>query len=343
MVYQPFVRRSFDGFFVLLVAKVVNDICLAGRCAEIHILSEHLHQVFELGATSTSEKLKFIGVDITTIAEGPDKRSVRMEMKDYLMRVKTIQISKSRKASPQLSVDERERAEYRSLAGTLLYLGQAVLPQACFVASRLQQKLGTLRVSYLIDANAMVAKLKKLQRSILYLSPDYIVDVCINTFSDASHGSGDAVSGQSGGLYGLVIPSERRGPTIYHVIKWKSQKQRRASYLSFGAELIAASNGDARGYSLKPSFATLFPRRPIRHKLLVDSKALFETLTTLHQADDYRLWKTVAGIRASFESRDLNVVCWIPGVAIIADPLTKRKMLLSWRMNDSISSGTWDL
>lgn len=73
-----------------------------------------------------------------------------------------------------------------------------------------------------------------------------------------------------------------------------SHKQRRVSYSSFGAEILAASNGDDRGFDLKFSFASLFPHLPLRHKLLVDSKALFETLTTFHQVDDYRLRGTIA-------------------------------------------------
>lgn len=60
-------------------------------------------------------------------------------MEDYLQRVTKIKISKLRKASPDLLADDRERAEYRSWAGTLLHLGQAVFPQACMATSKMQQ------------------------------------------------------------------------------------------------------------------------------------------------------------------------------------------------------------
>lgn len=75
------------------------------------------------------------------------------------------------------------------------------------------------------------------------------------------------------------------------------------------------------------------------HKLLIDSKALFETLTTLLQADDYRLRKTVARIRASLESKELNVVRSIAGVVNYADVLTKRNSPLSKKPNDMLASG----
>lgn len=76
-------------------------------------------------------------------------------MEGYLNRVSNIQVYKLQKTSPRLLADDREIAEYRSLASVLLYLGQAVLQQACMVASRIQQKLDLLKVCYVIDANTM--------------------------------------------------------------------------------------------------------------------------------------------------------------------------------------------
>lgn len=50
-------------------------------------------------------------------------------------------------------MDERERAEYWFLAGTILNIGHAGFPQERFVASRMQQKLGLIRVGHIHDAN----------------------------------------------------------------------------------------------------------------------------------------------------------------------------------------------
>lgn len=95
-------------------------------------------------------------------------------MCDYLDRVRKVQITRERKSIPSLSADNRELAEYRSLAGVLLYLGQAVMPQASLVASKMQQKLGALTVAHLLYANVMVTDLKKLGPALLYPLPTEI-------------------------------------------------------------------------------------------------------------------------------------------------------------------------
>lgn len=334
---QLLVLKLPDGSIGLMVAKVVDDFFLAGSVGQIPRFFEHIRRYFKLGSTSTANSFKVFGCSFD-ICRAP----ITINMDDYLRRVSTIQISKLRKASPNLPADDRERAEYRSLAGTLLYLGQAVLPQACMVASKMQQKLRLLKVIHLLDANSMTAELKKLRPRISFRAPAEISNVMIHTFSDASHGAADEIYDQTGGLNGLLI-QQTNGLDIFHPVSWTSHKQRRVSYSSFGAEILAASNGDDRGYSLKASFLSLFPHQPLQHNLLIDSKALFEALTTLHQTDDYRLRMTVARIRASFESKELNIVRWIPGVVIYADVLTKRNLPLSLKLNNMLADGTWSL
>lgn len=91
---------------------------------------------------------------------------------------------------------------------------------------------------------------------------------------------------------------------------------------------MAANNGDDRGFDDKTEFSSIFTNKPLRTELLVDSKALLETLTTLLSSHDYRLWATVARMSASFESHELNAIRWIRGVRNLADALTKRNFIL---------------
>lgn len=58
-------------------------------------------------------------------------------------------------------------------------------------------------------------------------------------------------------------------------------------------------------------------------ELLVDSKGLYTCITTLSDQKEYRLRRTVARIRESFDSEDLNVMTWIRGPANLADAPTK--------------------
>jgi len=82
-------------------------------------------------------------------------------------------------------------------------------------------------------------------------------------------------------------------------------------------------------------------RRKYKHHLHVDSKALFDTVTTLHEGTDYRLRQTVQRIRDSFECGDLDVLCWIPGNANIADALTKRNTVLYRLLNKIAITGVY--
>lgn len=337
-VDQLFIYRLTDRSLGLIVAKVVDDFFLAGFNAEIKRFLYTVNHEFKLGASSVDSKMKFLGFEINIATEGEVKGSIEISMENYLTRVRPIQITKVRKSSPKLLADDRERSEYRSMAGVLLYLGQAVLPQACLIASKMQQKLGLLRVGHLMEANSMLSDLTKHRPALLFRAPNAIRDVSISTFLDGSHGAADKIYGQTGGICGLVIHDTDVKFRLFHPISWTSYKQRRVSYSSFGAEILAAANADDRGYDLKLSFISLFPDHPLRHKLIVDSKALFETLTTLHQSDYYRLRKTVARIRSSFESKELNIVRWTPGVVNIADVLTKRNQPLSLKLNGMLCS-----
>lgn len=336
-VDQLFVKRLPDTTIGLLVAKVVDDFLLAGIDSEIRQFLEHVHNAFTLGSTCIETKLRFLGCEIDINKDG----SVNMGMHSYLERIKPISVSRGRRHLPHSSADDRERSEYRTLAGTLLYLGQAVLPQACYVASRLQQRLGSLTVRHLLEGNEMLRELSALRAQVTFRRPGDIDSITVCTISDASHGGNDSVYGQTGIICGLRIVSRAPKEELFHPLVWSSHKQRRVSYSSFGAEILAAAAADDRGYEVKRSIFSIFPESPLRHEIMVDSKALFETITTLHQGDDYRLRGTVARMRDLFESQELNSLRWIPGIMNVADALTKRNLKTSALLNQLLADGRW--
>lgn len=129
---------------------------------------------------------------------------------------------------------------------------------------------------------------------------------------------------------------------LYHVINWTSHKQKRISHSSFGAEIIAAVDIDNRAYDLREMFRQIFPGTNIEHELIVDSKALFDTISTLHEAHEYRLRKTVTMLRDAFESGELDCLRWLNGKHNIADALTKRNQELFQQVDKLTSSGIWD-
>lgn len=208
------------------------------------------------------------------------------------------------------------------------------------VASKMQQRLGMLKVSYVADGNKMLHEILKLKPLLLFRKTNGIKHALITTFADASHFGVSEVYGQSGILSGFKMTVEQN--TSYHPITWSSQKQRKVRYSSYGAEILRPADADCRGFHLKEVLSSLFPRRPLKHKLLVDSESLFETITTFHHLGDYRSSKIVARMRDSFEAKELNIFRWVPGGKKYADVLAKVNLPLSQKLNTMLTNGYWD-
>lgn len=165
-----------------------------------------------------------------------------------------------------------------------------------------------------------------------------ITNVLVSNFSDALHPGRELDYGQTGIVTGLRIENGD-GPDIFHTIDWISHRQKRVSYSSYGTEIIATAHGDDRGYYLNSGINSLFTNRMPKHELTVDSRALYDTITTLHESTEYRLRQTVQRIRNSFQSQELDVMRWIPGTGNIADALTKRDKALYKKVNELCADG----
>lgn len=208
-------------------------------------------------------------------------------MPKYFERIKTLPLSKEKKRKPAEKATYDQITSYRSLAGTSLYLGQAVLPQVCLVLSKMQQRLGYLRITDLLDANLMVKELLSLKPMLCFTRFNQIQTVMLTTLSDALQAGVRKEYEQSRIISGLLLKTSSQ-PCFYPLI-WNSHKQKKVSYSSYGAEIIDAASADDIGYFLKKVFRELFPLKPIKNQFFLASKSLLETITTLHRLDEYRL------------------------------------------------------
>lgn len=116
--------------------------------------TELLRKRFEVGKFLIDEKLLFNGCEIEQDKDG----SITMSMKRYLERLTPINISRSRQKMRIDSATDKEVKQYRSLAATLMFFGNAVLPQASYATSLLQQKLPKLTVENLVMANDVLKR-----------------------------------------------------------------------------------------------------------------------------------------------------------------------------------------
>lgn len=161
--------------------------------------------------------------------------------------------------------------------------------------------------------------------------------------TDAAHGGSDAIYGQTGGLCGILMNMTGCDGRIFHAISWTSHKQKRVSYAVFGAEMLAAADADDRGYDLKLSLISFLRNPRLKHEIFVDERALFDTITTLHDPREFRLRKTVARMRDSFQCGELDCATWIDGKSNLADALIKDNPTLSPKLNSMLACGLWDV
>lgn len=333
-------HKSGKSKILLIVAKLSDDFLVAGLHAEIDAFMDALKKRFIVGRIVDGPLYHFGGCEIRMGGNG----DISMSMDTYWNRVQAIHMSRTRRRMRDSLACASEILQYRSLAGILLYLGNGVLPQASLVVSLMQQRITNLTVAGLCDANEMLAELRKLKPTITYRHVENSTEVSLCTFSDVAHPR-DRDYGQTGFFTGILIRNGIDGRNVFHLIDWTSHKQQRVSHSSYGAEILAGATSDDRGFYYKTAINAIANDKDyiVKHELNVDSKGLYDTITTLHEGREYRLRQTVQRIRNSFEAGETDVFRWIPGKENLADTLTKHKSALARRFNAVCTTGIMDI
>lgn len=164
-------------------------------------------------------------------------------MQEYLDRLEPIYLSRNRRKDLYADATKREIGEYRSLDGTLTYLGTSVLPQASLETSLIEQRINRLKVAHVVDENSMLRDVVNLNPVLHFpKAPKGKGAAVIISFSDTTHGGKEFDYGQTGGVRGIKITSANGSGSVYYGIGWKSSKQKRISHSSFRAEIIEAAD-----------------------------------------------------------------------------------------------------
>ena len=318
-------------------AKVVDDFLIAGSKDAIEILHEAIGKRFTVGRLLMGKELIFNRLNIFQEKGG----SVLLNMEEYMTKITKIDINRERRKQYDDVASPEELTRYQELAGQLNFLGHGILPQAGFAASYLQQFLGFLRVSHLVEGNKVLHEITSLKPKIKYIRPSSLTGMprylC---FSDASQGSN--WYGQMGYLSGMHLSAG--GEHIYHLVDWHSAKQSRVSFSAIGAEILAATYSADRGSLMSDCIAKLYGSSAKLPLILSgDSHGLYSTIITLPEGKEYMLRPTVARLRDSFELGEIAVMQWIPGKLNLADALTKRNINSYRDLNQVATSGTLPL
>jgi hypothetical protein len=333
---QVFVMFDPSGSILLLVGKVVDDVIIAGTHKDIECFLEALKSRWIIGKAEIANRLMFNGA---LIERDPSTGAICMSMRDYVKeKVHVIPLAPERRRQQADAATAEEKKLHRSMAGVLGFLGQGVLPMATFVSSVFLQRQPRLTVFELDLGNRMIKSLHSLDPVVRFPAvEEEILSTRLLAFSDASFNTmGGELYGQGGYIAGLLVRTHARD--AFYFLDQYSSRLKRVVYSSFGAEILACAEADDRLFALRSSFQELLSRT-FESELLVDSKGLYSCISTLSNNKEYRLRRTVARIRESFDSGDLDILRWIRGVLNLADGQTKFN-LASWELlHRTLSTG----
>lgn len=127
--------------------------------------------------------------------------------------------------------------------------------------------------------------------------------------------------GELGYVAGLLVGDFKVG-SLYHNVSWSSHKSK-IPVKSIGvAEIWAVHGAIDEGKVLASAYNVLVG---IEVDLIVtlDSKDLYDTLSTCRSSTDRSICADLSVIRYEFETHNVNQIIWIPGKVPLADPLTK--------------------
>lgn len=95
-VEKIFIKRDQDSSICFTVAKMVDEVLMAGKAPSIQALLRDLDGQFPLGATNTGRDIRPLACTIKLRHDG----STDISMADYLTRGRTVHITRERNQLP---------------------------------------------------------------------------------------------------------------------------------------------------------------------------------------------------------------------------------------------------
>lgn len=77
----------------------------------------------------------------------------------------------------------QEEAEYRSLEGTLMYLGNYILLQVAMMASKMKQRVSNLKISHVLKSNKCVEEVLRIRPYIRYVRSTGVCNMALISLS----------------------------------------------------------------------------------------------------------------------------------------------------------------
>lgn len=315
-VPQLFYRKISNRLQALAV-KVVDDIIVVAESTDLTQFVTQISSKYKVGTVVRGPgSFSFFGLEITQDTDG----MIQVSGDEKLLALRPHPISRLRRKEIDERLNAVESFSFGSMNGSLGFIGHTASPFCSFTTSYLQQRRSNPVVKDLIQQCNMLRQLQDLGSTITFRRPDTIgsFPLKVVVFSDAARSNDH---GQLAFVAGLVI-GEVDKESVFHTIAWRSQKSKRPTKSVGAAETLAAGSAVDEGKVLVRAYQELLDIT-MDLVVIVDSKDLYDSLSTCRGATDKSIRADVSLIRYEFETQKISRMIWIPGNVNPADALTK--------------------
>ena len=312
----------------LIIATQMDDFIYAGTENEIENFELYLKKHYKVGSIK-AYNFSFSGVcisqrkDYTVLISQPSARTMEGVMYS------------DPKRSPDSTPTVLEKRSFMSVNGSLLWYGSQTIPHLMFISSSFAAKVPDLRIRHL-KALQSTLKFTRTFNSAILLNPSELTRSKLLVFTDASHASDGQVHSREGIIiFKASISVENQ---IVHPLLWTSRKIKRIAKSTLSAETMAAVDGFEDAVYIQRLLQEVHGiELPI--ELVVDSKSLFDLLSTTHRVSDKRLHIDVALLREAYQTGSLKTITWTPRKTQLANGLTKANRLAGKELQRILNTG----
>lgn len=333
---QLFAMRA-NGSIVVLLAKVVDDIILAGKVDTVDNVIAAINQKFPLGTIAHGPGLlRFFGLNIRQ----NEDHSINVDCDDKLSAIAPYPLPLARRKAPDEPLNSIEARAFASINAALGWIGITCSLFCSEMSSRLQQSAPKATTRMISTQATQLRALQRLGTTSTYVPPSRSVDhqLSILSFSDAGRECDNA---QLAHLTGLLIGGFQRG-SIFHLLAWSSHKSRRPVKSIGAAETLACGEALDDGKLLAAAAGDVFGKR-VPLLIALDSRDLFTSLSTKRNSIDRSIRADVNILRHDYELDMLRELVWIPGKINLSDPGTKPNSPLCDALRITLQDGRLSL
>ena len=343
-----------DGEPKVMMASHVDDLIYACKPGFEHIM-KRVQKIFQVeDAKVSTGSFRFCGREIVQ----DEDYSIKATCKDTTEKLEKIKYRTQVKK--ETLANDGEKAQLRSVVGSLAWIARQARPDLSYKVSKLQSRCNRATMKDLVYANQAVDEAKEHSNNGITFKSDAIdwKTCIIVTVSDASWSNEEELSkkelkkykSQRARMTILANPDflEKKG-SAFHVLSWQSTIIRRVCRNTLQAETYGVSFAIEEGIRVRGVLAEVHGKLPSlrnweestrsfkQHIWITDCKSLEEHLKsdTMNKVDDKRLSIDIQALRqliwenAEGEEQDEltcqlpDIIQWVDTSKMLVDALTK--------------------